>query len=108
MENLNPRIRIPRQITRGEVFEVRTLVSHLMESGHRRDAGGELVPRHIINELVCFYNGEEVFRADLRPAIASDPYVAFHVRAEDSGELLLRWTDDGGASHEERLSVTVG
>lgn len=107
MQNLNPRIRVPREIREGEVFEVRTLVSHIMESGQRVDSTGNRVPRHIVNRLVCLYDGEEVFRADLHPGIAMDPYVSFRVRARGSGELTLIWTDDAGESHTETVPVTV-
>jgi sulfur-oxidizing protein SoxZ len=108
MQNLNPRIRLPRDIRKGEVFEVRTLVSHIMESGQRTDSAGNRVPRHIVNRLVCLYNGEEVFRADLHPGIAMDPYLGFRVRARDPGELTLVWTDDHGDSHTETVPLTVG
>ena len=49
----------------GEVIEVKTLVTHEMESGHRRDSNGALVPRRIINRLTCSYNGRPVFEAAL-------------------------------------------
>ena len=69
-------IRVPAQVKRGEAFEIKTLVSHPMEPGVRRDNTGQLIPRDIINRFVCTYNGEEVFRADLFPAIAANPFLA--------------------------------
>ena len=72
-----PRIRVPRQASRGEVIEIKTLISHPMETGYRRDVQGQLLPRHIIQTFTCTYNGVEVFRADWHPAIAANPYLAF-------------------------------
>jgi sulfur-oxidizing protein SoxZ len=107
MDNLNPRIRVPRQVTRDEVFEVRTLVSHRMESGHRLDGQGAPIPRHIIRRFACLLNGREVFAADLHPAIASDPYLTFHLRAEEGGELTFVWVDDYGAERRETVPLQV-
>ena len=72
-------ISVPKRVKRGEPFDVKLLISHPMESGQRRDAMGEAIPRDIINSFVCTYNGEEVLRADLFPAIAANPFLSFAV-----------------------------
>ena len=100
-------IRAPKQVKPGEPFEVRVLLSHPMESGQRRDEQGRLVPRMIINRFTCTLAGEEVFSAELFPAIAANPYLAFHVVAQESGTLSLAWTDDSGATGLETVAVTV-
>ena len=100
-------IRVPAQVKRGEVFEIKTLVSHPMEPGVRRDNTGQLIPRDIINRFVCTYNGEEVFRADLFPAIAANPFLAFFTLATESGELVFQWTDDHGTTQTEKAKITV-
>ena len=64
-------INAPTRASRGQVIEIKTLISHAMETGYRPDYTGKLVPRDIINRFVCTYNGVEVFRADLHPAIAA-------------------------------------
>ena len=53
------------------------MIAPNMETGHRVDAKGAVIPRDIINRFVCTYNGEEVFSADLFPAIAANPFLAF-------------------------------
>lgn len=100
-------IRAPKQVKAGEPFEVRVLLSHPMESGQRRDERGAVVPRMIINQFTCTLAGEEVFSAELFPAIAANPYFAFHVVAQASGTLSLAWTDDSGATGLETVAVTV-
>lgn len=90
------RIGVPRRAKRGEIIEIRTLVSHPMESGYRRHDRGERVPRHIIERFVCTYNGEVVFSADLHAPIAANPYLAFRTRATQSGRIEFRWEDDHG------------
>jgi sulfur-oxidizing protein SoxZ len=101
------RIRLPSTIKKGEVIEVKTLVTHTMESGQRRDAGGKIIPRKILNKFVCTYNGKEVFSADLAPAISANPYIAFFLMAADSGTLDFAWTDDDGSVIKESAKITV-
>jgi sulfur-oxidizing protein SoxZ len=101
------RIRLPSTIKKGEVIEVKTLVTHTMESGQRRDAGGKIIPRKILNKFVCTYNGKEVFTADLAPAISANPYIAFFLTAADSGTLDFAWTDDDGSVIKESAKITV-
>ena len=63
-------INVPAKAKRGDISEIRTLTSHIMETGCRRTMDGALVPRDIITSFTCRFNGTEVFRADLYPAIA--------------------------------------
>jgi sulfur-oxidizing protein SoxZ len=100
-------INVPKQVTRGEPFEVKLLISHPMESGQRRDAMGLAIPRDIINSFVCTYNDENVLRADLFPAIAANPFLSFAVVAQESGVLRMTFTDDHGVVQTEMRSVTV-
>ena len=75
-----PRIRLPRVIKRNEPFEVKTLISHTMESGQRIDEeNGQPIPRHIIRKFVCLLDGLEVFSARLYPGIAENPFLTFFV-----------------------------
>ena len=102
-----PRIRLPKLAKKGEVVQIRTFVSHLMESGQRKDASGNVIPRKIINRFTCTFNGRPVFACDLEPAIAADPYLQFSARVEESGTFRFLWTADDGAviSAEEKITV---
>jgi sulfur-oxidizing protein SoxZ len=101
------RIRLPQSVKKGEVFEVKTLITHVMESGQRRDAENKVIPRKILNRFTCAYNGKEVIRMDLAPAIAANPYIAFFVTATESGTLDFAWTDDDGTVFKETAKITV-
>ena len=100
-------IKVPKQVKPGEPFDVKLLISHPMESGQRRDALGLAIPRDIINSFVCTYNGEEVLRADLFPAIAANPFLSFAVVVQERGTLAMTFTDDQGVVQTETVSVTL-
>ena len=80
---------------------------HPMETGYRRGPSGEAIARDIINRFVCTYDGEEIFRAELFPAVAANPFIAFSTVATQSGELAFSWTDDAGHSQTETVKITV-
>ena len=70
-------IKVPATTKRGEIIEIKTLISHPMESGFRVGPNGAPIPRDIITLFTCTYNGEEIFRAELSPAIAANPFLSF-------------------------------
>ncbi len=100
-------INAPARAKRGEVIEIKTLISHPMETGYRRTQVGTVVPRDIIRLFVCTYNGAEVFRAELHPAIAANPFIVFSTVAVESGTLAFQWTGDRGFSVTESVAITV-
>lgn len=100
-------VSVPARARRGEIVEIKALVSHPMETGYRRTQLGERIPRDIVRRFVCRYNGTEVFRAELHPAIAANPFFAFWTRATESGTLTFHWTGDGGFSVTESAAITV-
>ena len=100
-------INLPPRAKRGEIIEIKTLIAHPMESGYRLDNTGAAIPRDIINHFVCSYNGDEIFRAELFPAIAANPFIAFSTVATESGELVFAWTDDHGKTQTEVRQIIV-
>ena len=102
-----PLINVPARAKRGQVIEIKTLISHVMETGFRHSSIGVLLPRDIITEFVCTYAGEEIFRSDLYPAISANPFITFHSIATQSGTLTFTWTGDNGFSVTEQASITV-
>jgi sulfur-oxidizing protein SoxZ len=100
-------VNAPPKAARGAVIEIKTLVSHVMETGFRYTQTGELVPRDIVTGFTATYNGEEIFRARLHPAVAANPFITFHTVATESGTIELTWTGDNGFSATERVTITV-
>jgi sulfur-oxidizing protein SoxZ len=100
-------INVPPKAKRGEVIEIKTLISHPMETGYRPKGDGSFFPRDIIQKFVCTLNGEEIFRADLYPAIAANPFISFTTVAREGGLLVFSWTDDRGEMQMESAKLVV-
>ena len=100
-------INVPQKVKSGQVIEIKTLISHIMETGFRHDNVGKPIPRNIITSFVARYNGEEIFRADLFPAIAANPFVSFHTVATESGTIDFEWTGDNGFHETGSAKITV-
>lgn len=100
-------VNVPVRARRGEIIEIKTLVSHPMETGYRRSQLGVAIPRDIIRRFVCTYNGTEVFRAELHPAIAANPFFVFSTVATESGTIAFQWTGDNGFSVTESAAISV-
>ncbi|GAC1334712.1 MAG: thiosulfate oxidation carrier complex protein SoxZ [Bradyrhizobium sp.] len=100
-------INVPARAKRGDTIEIKTLMSHIMETGYRHTATGEVVPRDIITSFTCRYNGLEIFRADLFPATAANPFISFFTVATASGKFEFEWIGDKGFSETASASITV-
>jgi sulfur-oxidizing protein SoxZ len=100
-------IHVPANAKRGEVIQIKALISHVMETGYRRSSLGVVIARDILRRFVCTYNGEEVFRAEMYPAIAANPYFAFNTIATESGTISFTWSGDNGFSATESVAIHV-
>ncbi|MEM8839446.1 MAG: thiosulfate oxidation carrier complex protein SoxZ [Pseudomonadota bacterium] len=103
-----PRVKVPKQAAAGEVITIKTLISHTMESGQRKDRKtGDLIPRKIINKFTCYFNDQEVFSADIDPAVSSNPYMEFSCKVPESGTFRFVWIDDDGSEYSTEKKITV-
>lgn len=108
MAKIKPRVKVPKKAKAGEAVTMKTLISHPMESGQRKDRKtGKLIPRKIINKFVAKFNGEVVFWMDMEPAIAANPYVEFSVKLSESGTMRFEWTDDDGSVYDIEKKIKV-
>lgn len=107
-DNVKPRVRVPKTASAGEVVAIKTLISHPMESGQRKDRDGNTIPRSIINRFTAEFNGTLVLDAALEPAISTNPYIEFSVKVPESGDFKFTWYDDDGSVYEDVQSIEVG
>ncbi len=106
-EGVKPRVKVPKSASAGETITIKTLISHTMESGQRKDKEGNVIPRSIINRFVAEFNGEVVIDVTLEPAISTNPYFQFDAVVPETGEFKFTWYDDDGSVYEESKSISV-
>ncbi|KNX41759.1 sulfur oxidation protein SoxZ [Roseovarius tolerans] len=107
-DNVKPRVKAPRKASAGETVTIKTLISHPMESGQRKDADGNTIPRSIINRFTCEFNGEMVVDVTMEPAISTNPYFEFEAVIPDAGDMKFTWYDDDGSVYEETKNIALG
>src|ERR671934_2648495 len=100
-------LNVPPKAKRGEIIEIKALIQHEMETGFRVGTNGNMIPRNIITDFICKYNGQEIFRAELFPAISANPFLTFFTVATESGTLSFEWTGDNGFSATESVNISV-
>jgi sulfur-oxidizing protein SoxZ len=100
-------INLPATARPGDVVEVRTLVQHPMETGYRQGTEGAALPRDLIRRVEARFNGTPVFAADLHAAVSANPYIAFFLKVDRSGELVVTWRGDKGFEASDSARVVV-
>ena len=103
----NVLVSAPKQAKKGEIVEIKALIMHVMETGFRPGTNGRIIPRNIIEDFTATWNGREIFRMKLSPAIAANPFVSFSAVASESGVIVFRWTGDEGFAAEHQVRITV-
>ena len=82
-----------------------------METGYRPGADGQVLPRNIVRRFSCHFSdgmvNELVISADLYPAIAANPYLAFYTVATGNGTLNFTWEGDNGFTQTETIALKV-
>ncbi len=107
-KGVKPRVKVPKKAEAGETITIKTMISHKMESGQRKDKKGNVIPRSIINRFVAEFNGQNVIDVAMEPAISTNPYFQFDAVVPESGEFKFTWYDDDGSVYEKTRSISVG
>lgn len=105
--NVKPRVKVPSTASAGEGVVIKTLISHPMESGQRKDSSGNPIPRSIINRFTCDFNGATVVDVTMEPAISTNPYFEFVTKVDAAGEFKFTWYDDDGSVYEDVKSIKL-
>lgn len=91
----------------GDKVEVRVLMSHEMETGQRKDAKGNLVPAHYIQNVTATHNGKVVLTAEWGPAISKNPFLSFKFGGGKAGEkVAITWTDNKGDKRTDEATIS--
>lgn len=107
-DNVKPRVKVPKKASAGDVITIKTLISHPMESGQRKNKAGEIIPRSIINRFTADFNGQNVIDVTIEPAISTNPYFEFEAQVPEAGDFTFTWYDDDGSVYNETKSIAIG
>ena len=107
MATPKPRVRVPKKASAGDVITIKSIITHPMESGQRKDKEGNPIPRKIINKMTVTFNGQEVFRVEMEPAISANPFIEFTAKVPESGEFHFERFDDDGSVYTEDKKIAV-
>ena len=89
------------------VTTIKSLISHPMETGTRKDKKtGEKIPAHFIQEVVCTHKGNTVMTANWGPAISKNPYLSFKFTGGVAGDTVtLSWVDNKGGKDSSETTI---
>ncbi|WP_421858793.1 thiosulfate oxidation carrier complex protein SoxZ [Oricola sp.] len=107
MASVKPRVKVPKTASAGDVITIKTLISHPMESGQRKDKSGNTIPRRIINAFSCEFNGQTVFSCAIEPAVSANPYLEFTAKVTEAGTFKFTWMDDDGSVYTQEKKIAL-
>ena len=95
-----------RASMQGDLVNVKVLMSHEMETGQRKDAGGQVVPAHFIQTVSATYNGKTVLSAQWGPAVSKNPFLSFKFKGgAPGGKVQVTWVDNRGDKRTDEAVI---
>jgi sulfur-oxidizing protein SoxZ len=92
---------------KGDVTEVKVLISHPMETGRKRDAADRLIPAHFVQLVTATLNGETVLEAQWGTGVSKNPYLTFRLAGAKIGDTVsVTWQDNQGETAMQSILVT--
>lgn len=107
MADAKPRVKVPKSAAAGTPFTIKTLISHVMESGRRKGKDGNLIPQNIINRFTCDFNGTNVVDITLHGSVSANPYFEFDAVIDAAGEFKFTWYEDNGNVYEATKAIEL-
>ena len=91
---------------KGDVCEVRVLMSHPMETGQRKDNDGKTIPAHHIQTMTVALNGKTVVAGQIAGSVSRNPVFGFKVKGAKTGDkVAVSWKDNKGDSRSDETTV---
>lgn len=105
--NMAENMRMRAQL-KGEMTEVKVLITHPMETGRRKNDIGDLIPANFIQLVSATLNGKKVMEGQWGTGISKNPYLTFHLRGAKVGDIVrINWTDNQGKAGVGEIAVSA-
>jgi sulfur-oxidizing protein SoxZ len=90
----------------GDVVEVKVLMSHIMETGQRKNPAGEPIPAHFIQTVTVTCNDRAVLSAQWGPAVSANPFLSFKFKGGQKGDKIkIIWVDNKGDTRSDEAAI---
>lgn len=95
-----------RAALKGDVADIRVLVSHPMENGQRKDGAGNTVPAHFIQQMWIEVGGKVVIQGQIGTSVSRNPVFGFKVKGAKAGDkVVIKWRDNKGETRSDEAAV---
>jgi len=94
-----------RTKAKGGMIQVKSLITHPMETGLRRTKKGDKIPANYITEVMVEANGEAVLTANWTGSVSKNPFISFSYAGAKGDMVKLTWKDKTGKG--DSLEKTV-
>lgn len=92
---------------KGDVAEIRVLMSHPMETGQRKDNTGKVIPAHFIQSLTVAVNGKTVVDGQVGTSVSRNPVFGFKVKGPKAGDkVVVSWVDNKGDKRSDEAAIS--
>ena len=100
-------IKIRAKVDNG-VTTVKSLMSHEMETGLRKDKEtGDAIPAHFIQEVTCKWKDQVVMTALWSGGVSKNPYLSFKFSGGEPGDTIeISWVDNQGATETGSAEIS--
>lgn len=91
---------------KGDIADIRVLMSHPMETGQRKGGDGKLVPAHYIRSITLDVAGKRVIEGQTGPAVSRNPVFGFKVMGAKAGDkVVINWVDNKGDKRTDETTI---
>ncbi len=92
---------------KGDIAEIRVLMSHPMETGQRKDSNGKIIPAHHITSITVDVGGKRIIQGQTGPAVSRNPVFGFKVKGPKAGDkVVIHWEDNKGDKRTDEATIS--
>jgi|SRR5690349_14591244 sulfur-oxidizing protein SoxZ len=92
---------------KGDVADIRVLMSHAMETGQRKDSAGQLIAAHFIQTITVAINGKTVVSSQTGTSVSRNPVFGFKVKGAKAGDkVTVNWVDNKGDKRTDEATIS--
>jgi sulfur-oxidizing protein SoxZ len=91
---------------KGDITEVKLIISHPMETGRKKDDFGALIPAHFIQLVTATLNEKPVLEMQWGTGISKNPYLTFYLKNAKVGDKIsVTWHDNLGETASGEIAI---